>query len=66
MKQFLSSKTILVGFILVMCGVLFPLLMVVRILEASFWLSFLSYGASVACMSLGLIGAFEYVAPRRE
>lgn len=52
---------ILLGFVLVLLGFVLPFLMVLRIVEASFLLSFLSYGASVTGLLLGLIGAAWYV-----
>jgi hypothetical protein len=51
---------IIVGFLLVLFGFIAPFLMVIRIIEASFVLSFLSYAASVAGLLLGLIGAAWY------
>ena len=50
-----------IGFVLVLLGFLLPLLMVIHIIEASFLLSFLSHGASVAGLFLGLIGAASHV-----
>lgn len=51
---------ILLGFILVLFGFIVPFLMVIQIIEAGFFLSFLSYGASMAGLFLGLIGAAWY------
>ncbi len=51
------GKTILLGFILVMVGLIIPVLMVMHIIEASFFLSFLSFGSSVSGLFLGIIGA---------
>jgi hypothetical protein len=51
---------ILVGLVLVVLGFVVPFLMVLKIVEASFALSFLSYGASVVGLLLGLIGAAWY------
>lgn len=53
-------KLITIGFFLVLFGFLAPLLMVVQIIEASFVVGFLSYGASVVGLALGLIGAAQY------
>lgn len=50
-----------IGFLLVVAGVVLPYLMVLNILEATLFLSFLSYGASVAGLFLGLIGAAWHV-----
>ena len=51
---------IITGLVLVLLGFVVPFLMVLKILEASFALSFLSYGASVTGLLLGLIGAAWY------
>jgi len=58
-------KLIVIGFVLVLMGFVLPFLMVVRVLESSLFLSFLSYGASVGGLLLGLIGAAMYVRIRR-
>ncbi|MBN1138435.1 MAG: hypothetical protein JXM73_17735 [Anaerolineae bacterium] len=47
---------ITLGFVLVLFGGVAPWLMVTSIAPTSFALCFLSYGASVAGMMLGLIG----------
>jgi hypothetical protein len=60
------GRAILLGFVLVFVGFIIPLLNVLRVLEASLLLSFLSYGASVGGMLLGAIGAAQYVRKRRE
>jgi hypothetical protein len=54
-------KIIVIGFLLVLLGFLIPFLMVIDIIEANLLLSFLSHGASVAGLFLGLIGAASYV-----
>lgn len=54
-------KIILIGFALVVLGVVLPFLMVLHILESTFFLNFLSYGASIAGLFLGLIGSAYYV-----
>lgn len=50
----------MLGFILVFCGVLIPLLMVIRVIGASFALSFLSYALSVGGLLIGIIGIVLY------
>ncbi|MGI5916512.1 MAG: hypothetical protein ACOX9A_08700 [Anaerolineae bacterium] len=57
---------ILLGFVLVMLGLAGPLLMVMRIIEPSLWLSFLSYAASVSGLILGFIGGAFYVLSKRR
>jgi hypothetical protein len=56
---------ILLGFGLVFLGFALPFLMVMRIIEPSLFLSFLSYGSSVAGLFLGLIGASMYIRGKR-
>jgi len=53
-------KIIAIGFVLVLFGFLGPFLMVIKVVEASFLLSFLSHGASVSGLLLGIIGAAMY------
>lgn len=48
---------ILLGFFLVLTGFVLPFAMVLRIVQPSFLLSFLSWGSSVAGLFLGIIGA---------
>lgn len=44
------------GVLLMLLGVVLPFLMVIRILESTFFLNFLSWGASVAGLAFGTIG----------
>lgn len=58
----MHPRTILIlGFVLVLFGFVAPLLMVLKVIQPSFWLSFLSFGASVAGLFLGLVGTAFYV-----
>lgn len=57
---------ILIGFVLVLAGVVFPFLMVIRVIEPSLWLNFLSYGGSVVGLFMGMWGAFSYVRIERS
>jgi carbon starvation protein CstA len=52
---------ILLGFILVLFGFVAPLLMVIRVIQPNYVLSFLSYAASIVGLLLGLIGSASYV-----
>jgi hypothetical protein len=54
-------KLIAIGFVLVLFGAVAPFLMVMKVVPSSFILNFLSYGASVVGLFLGLIGAALYV-----
>jgi len=57
---------ILIGFVLVVLGAVLPFLMVMRVLEPTFLLSFVSYGASIIGLFLGFIGATMYVRERHN
>ena len=65
MKPSRAVVLILVGFVCVLLGAILPFLMVMRILESTFFLNFFSYGASVVGLFLGFIGATLYVRERR-
>jgi len=51
---------IAIGFVLVFLGFLLPFLMVLRVLESTFFLNFFSYTASVLGLFLGIISAAFY------
>jgi len=55
-----------IGFVLVLLGAVLPALMVLRIIESSFVLNFLSFAASMAGLFLGTIGAAFYVRLHRR
>jgi hypothetical protein len=55
------QKTIMIGFFLTLLGVILPFLMVLRVMEPTFLLSFISWGSTVAGLFLGVIGAANYV-----
>lgn len=56
----------LVGFVLMLFGVIVPFLMVIGEMEPGFLLLFLSYIASLGGLIVGLIGAALYVRERRQ
>ena len=55
-----------IGGLLMVLGVVLPLLMVLQVLVSTFFLNFFSYGASVAGMFIGMIGAFSYVKEKKK
>jgi hypothetical protein len=55
----------LIGFVLMLAGVVFPLLMVLQVLPSTFLLNFFSYGASVSGLFMGIIGVTSYVQETR-
>jgi hypothetical protein len=60
------KHVILIGFFLVLAGAVLPFLMVTRVLESTFTLNFASFGATMAGLLLGMIGASTYVCMRKE
>lgn len=61
MKQRSPRKLLVAGFFLILLGVILPLLMVIHLLESTFFLNFISFAAQVSGLFLGLIGAVLYV-----
>jgi hypothetical protein len=57
---------LLIGVLLSFLGVVGPFLMVIKILESTFFLNFLSYGAQMAGLFLGIIGASQLVRRNRK
>ena len=47
-------------------GVIVPLLMVIHVIEANFFLIFLTYAVQVSGLFLGVIGVTQYVQTRRK
>lgn len=60
MRRLHPREIIAIGFVLVLFGFLAPFLMTIKIVKTSYALSFLSYGASVSGLLLGIIGAAWY------
>jgi hypothetical protein len=54
------------GVILMLLGVILPFLMVIHVLESSFFLNFFSWGASVGGLFLGVIGVATWVKMKKE
>lgn len=44
------------GLFLMLLGVVLPFLMVIHVIESTFFLNFFSWGASVVGLALGMIG----------
>jgi hypothetical protein len=55
------GRMIFVAFIMVLLGAVLPFLMVIRVLESTWWLNFLAYGVSVGGLFLGIIGTASYM-----
>lgn len=66
MRSLSGREFIFIGFLLVFTGFLVPLLMTIQVIEASFFLSFASYGASIVGLVIGTYGTAIYVRSRRD
>lgn len=66
MMRLSPVQLILIGFALSLLGVALPLLMVIHILQSTFFLNFFSYISSVIGLFLGIIGAATYIRVHRK
>lgn len=53
-------RLIVIGFVLLLMGVVLPFLMVIGLLTSTFFLNFLAYSCSVAGYVTGFIGIAHY------
>jgi hypothetical protein len=60
------KRLILIGFLLVLVGAVLPFLMVIQVFESTFFLNFFSFGATMAGLLLGMVGAATYVRLRKK
>jgi hypothetical protein len=60
------KRLILIGGFLVVFGFVAPFLMVIGVVQSTFFLNFLSYGASVVGSFMGFLGAAMYARAHRE
>ena len=67
MRIILNSPRFLLslGLFLMLLGIVLPFLMVIKVLESTFFLNFFAWGASVAGLSFGTIG-FAMLSTRRK
>jgi hypothetical protein len=66
MMRIHPKRLILIGFFLVLAGAVLPFLMVIQVLESTFFLNFFSFGATMAGLLLGMVGAATYVRIKKE
>ena len=59
-------QLVIIGFVLLVLGVGFPLLMMIQVIESTFWLNFLSFGMQVAGLFLGFIGGSMYIRTHKD
>jgi type IV secretory pathway TrbL component len=66
MTKIQPNKLLIVAFVLLLIGVVLPFLMVIKIIENSFLISFISYASSISGMVIGSIGAMMLSVSRRK
>lgn len=68
MNNLMNSPRLLLGLgvTLMLLGAVLPFLMVIRVLESTFFLNFFSWAASVAGLFLGTIGIATYVKEKQK
>ena len=54
------------GISLMLLGIILPFLMLIHVLESTFFLNFFSWGASVGGLFLGVIGVATWMKTRKE
>ena len=54
------------GLLLMILGVVIPFLILIHVVESTFFLNFFSWGASVGGLFLGIIGVATWVRNRKE
>ena len=54
------------GVTLMLLGIILPFLMLIQVLESTFFLNFFSWGASVVGLAFGTIGFAMYSRERKE
>ena len=60
MNWLTPRNLIVLGVLMMLSGVIFPFLMVTKVLESTFFLNFFSYISSVVGMLIGIIGVALY------
>ena len=66
--EFMNNPRILLslGLILLLTGWIIPLLIVMRVIPSTFFLNFISWGASVSGLFLGFIGVATWTKLRKQ
>jgi hypothetical protein len=65
-EWFSPLKMMIIGALLMIMGVVLPLFMVIKLIESTFFLAFISYAASLMGMVFAFYGLFTYVRIRRK
>lgn len=66
MSKYNPTHLMIIGGILLVLGVVFPLLMVIQVVKSTFFLNFLSYIFSLVGTVMGLSGAFTMFKTNRK
>jgi uncharacterized membrane protein len=66
MKTIRGEYLILIGFVMVMLGAILPFLILMKMLESTFFLDFFSYISSVMGLFLGIMGSAYVVRYHRR
>jgi hypothetical protein len=66
MRRLYPGPMLLIGFLLVLAGAVIPWLIVLQVIPSTFALNFLSFGASVLGLMLGIAGVAYYASQRRK
>ena len=64
----MNSPRLLLGLsvVLMLLGIILPFLMVIQVLESTFFLNFFSWGASVAGLAFGTVGFAMWSKGRKD
>ena len=64
----MNSPRLLVGLgvLLMLLGIALPFLVIIQVIESTFFLNFFAWGSSVAGLGLGTIGVAAYTRNRRQ
>ncbi len=55
-----------IGLFLMLLGIILPFLMVIHVIESTFFMNFFSWGSSVVGLALGMIGVATYVRMNKD
>lgn len=66
MKYITPKRLMFIGFFCVLMGVVLPFLMVMQVLESTFFLNFFSFIISLIGIIIGVIGSAYYVRINRR
>jgi len=66
MTKFDPKLMLAVGFLLMLLGVLLPMLMIVKVIESTFFLNFFAYSASLVGLIIGMLGIMSIVVKNRN